>query len=71
MIFKILIILISIIVSWGIAYAITMITFWIDLNITNPDSEQMTYLKRKHLKMNKFIWLFVFIMIIFALYKTV
>jgi len=66
-IFKIVIVLISIIISWIIAYSITMVLFCIDLNINNPDSEQMTYIKRKHLKMNKFVWLVIFIMVIFAL----
>ena len=65
-IFRILIVLISIIGSWFIAYAITMASFWIDLNINNPDSEQMIYIKRKHLNMNKFVWLFVFLMILYA-----
>jgi len=63
-IFKILIVLFSIIMSWFIAYAITMASFWIDLNINNPDSEQMIYMKRKHLNMNKFVWLFVWIILV-------
>jgi len=65
-IFKILIVLFSIIMSWFIAYAITMVSFWIDLNINYPDSEQMRYMKRKHLNMNKFVWIFVFLMILYV-----
>jgi hypothetical protein len=65
-IFKILIVLFSIIMSWFIAYAITMASFWIDLNINYPDSEQMIYMQRKHLNMNKFVWIFVFLMILYV-----
>jgi len=65
-IFEILFVLISIISSWFIAYAITMASFWIDLNINNPDSEQMIYIKRKHLNMNKFVWLFIFLMLLYV-----
>jgi hypothetical protein len=64
--FKILIVLISIIMSWFIAYAITMASFWIDLNINYPDSEQMTYMQRKHLNMNKYVWIFVFLMMLYV-----
>ena len=63
-IFKILIILASIVLSWVIAYSITMVSFWIDLNINYPDSEQMIYMKRKHLNMNKYVWLFVLIILV-------
>ena len=65
-IFKILIILASIVISWVIAYSITMASFWIDLNINYPDSEQMTYMKRKHLNMNKYVWLLVFMILVFS-----
>ena len=67
-IFKILVILLSIVVSWIIAYSITMVSFWIDLNINNPNSEQMTYMKSHHLKMNKFVWLFTLIIIIVCVF---
>lgn len=65
-IFKILIILASIVLSWVIAYSITMVSFWIDLNINYPDSEQMIYMKRKHMNMNKFVWIFVFLMMLYV-----
>ena len=65
-IFKILIILASIVLSWVIAYSITMVSFWIDLNINYPDSEQMTYMKRKHLNMNKYVWLLVFMILVYS-----
>ena len=52
--------------SWFIAYAITMASFWIDLNINYPDSEQMIYMKRKHLNMNKYVWLLVFMILVYS-----
>ena len=65
-IFKILIILASIVLSWVFAYSITMVSFWIDLNINYPDSEQMIYMKRKHLNMNKYVWLLVFMVLVYS-----
>ncbi len=65
-IFQILIILACIVISWLIAYAVTMASFWIDLNINYPDSEQMVYMKRKHLNMNKYVWLIVFIFLVYS-----
>ena len=67
-IFKILIIMASIVISWVIAYAITMVSFWIDLNINYPDSEQMTYMQRKHLNMNKYVWLLVFMILVYSFF---
>ena len=69
-IFKILIILASIVLSWVIAYSITMVSFWIDLNINYPDSEQMTYMQRKHLEMNKYVWLLVFVILVYFFLKA-
>ena len=58
-------IILSIVLSYLIGYGITMASFWIDLRINIPDKEQQTYMKRKHLQMNKFVWLFAFLVLLF------
>ena len=68
MIIKILLLILSIPFSWVIAYVITMVSFWIDLNINRPNSEEMIYIKRKHLDMNKYVWIFVFIVLIVLIF---
>ena len=56
---------ITIVLSYGAAYAITMTSFWIDLNINHPGKEQIEYMKKGHLRMNKWVWLGVFLMMSF------
>ena len=53
---------IAIVLSYGVAYALTMASFWIDLNINRPDREQMEFMKKGHLRMNKWVWLAVFLL---------
>ncbi|MEI6749171.1 MAG: hypothetical protein ACOYMF_14655 [Bacteroidales bacterium] len=49
-------------ISYGAAYVFTMFFFWVDLEINNPETtEQMNYLKSRHLKMNKYVNLAIFI----------
>lgn len=64
-------ILFSIPVSWGIAYIITMIIFWVDLNINNQDRDKeiRLYLQKKHLDMNLYVNIFVFIVLLFFIIK--
>ena len=56
-------ILLSVIICWCVAYAITMAIFYIDLRLNNPDTdEKIKFLKMRHLNMNKYVFLFLFIL---------
>lgn len=59
------------ILSYGITYCFTMLFFWIDLEINNPDtSEQIDSIRSRHLKMNKYLNLAIFIgLCIFVFFK--
>lgn len=61
-------VILSIILSYLISYSITMASFWIDLRINNPNKEQASYIKGKHLQMNKFVWLFSFIVLLLYMF---
>ncbi len=57
-------VLFSIVGSYFISYFLTMTAFWIDLNINNPNKEEIILIKKNHLKTNKYIWLIVFLILI-------
>ena len=59
-------VVIFLVVSWFIAYFITMGIFYFNLVINKPDSyDEINSIKKVHLNMNIFVWIFIFGNLIF------
>jgi len=57
---------IFLVVSWFISYFITMGLFYLNLVISKPDNyEDINSIKKVHLNMNVFVWIFIFGNLIF------
>jgi len=51
----------ALVISWGFAFCFSMLFFWIDLEINDPDTPgQIDVIKQRHLKMNKYLHLMIF-----------
>ena len=56
--------MVALVISWGIAYCFTLLFFWIDLEINDPDTpSQIDQIKKRHLKMNKYLHVMLFVSI--------
>jgi hypothetical protein len=60
----------SLIVSWVLSFIVTLAFFYTDLNINDPVpfSKEIDFIKGRHLKMNKLVWLVIFIVILLLIF---
>jgi hypothetical protein len=60
----------SLIISWALSFVVTICLFYTDLNINDPEpfSKEIDFIRGRHLKMNKFVWIAIFITILFLIF---
>lgn len=56
--------------SWVISFIVTLTMFFVDLNVNDPKpfSFEVDFIRGRHLKMNKFVWLGMFILLLILIF---